>query len=767
MRKSYCAFLLAMTFGGFSSAGATAPPTFGPAGPPSQANPSGNPQDPAPQSAGEEQEGPKPYADVITEDAESDEGLFTVHKVDETYFFEIPDSLYDVDTLLITRIGRVPAGLGGTIVSGSKVSEQVLRWERRGDRVLLRKVSFNQVAEDSLPIFESVVRNNFAPILEAFDIEAIGPDDNTVVIDVTDFYSGDTPALSGLSAAQRKTYEVRSLDTDRSFINYARSYPLNVDVRHTLTFAAAAPPADVRAATISMEMHQSMVLLPEDPMMPRRGDDRVGYSSIRQVNFGLDELKAAEQTFIRRWRLEPSDPEAYSRGELVDPVKPIVYYIDRATPARWRPHVRQGIEDWQAAFETAGFSNAIVALDPPSREDDPDWAAEDARYSVVRWAASMVRNAMGPSVSDPHTGEIIESDIVWFHNHLRSYRNRLMIETGASNPAARSLDMPDELMGETIRQVIAHEIGHAIGLPHNMIGSSSYPTESLRDADFARRMGVSPSVMDYARQNYVAQPGDGLEPTDYIRKIGPYDHYAVNWGYRVIPGAKSPDDEKATLDEWIAAHAADPMYRFGSRTGWNPDAQTEDMGDDPVKSSGYGVANLKRVAPNLVEWTKTPGENFDDLEELYGELVGHWSRYIGHVITLVGGRYENAKSTDQGQPIYTPVSRDKQEQAVRFVIAEAFESPTWLADKEILRRIEHVGALERVRRRQVGFLNQMLDPRRCSASSNRRYSIRIPIALSSTLATSATGSSPSSPTAPPSTPTVATSRGRMLSASST
>ena len=711
MKKSYFAFLLVMAFGVFSSAGATGTP-FGLAGSPSQASQSGNPQDPAPQSAAEEQEGPKPYVEVITEEAESDEGLFTVHRVDETYFFEIPESLYDVDMLLITRIGRVPAGLGGTIVSGAKVSEQVLRWERRGDRILLRKVSFNQVAEDTLPIFESVVRNNFAPIVEAFDIEAIGPDGDTVVIDVTDFYSGDTPALSGLSAAQRKTYEVRSLDADRSFINYARSYPLNVDVRHTLTFSAAAPPTDVRAATISMEMHQSMVLLPEDPMMPRRRDDRVGYSSISQVNFGLDELKAAEQTFIRRWRLEPSDPEAYARGELVDPVKPIVYYVDPATPARWRPHVRRGIEDWQAAFETAGFSNAIVALDPPSHEEDPDWAAEDARYSVVRWAASMVRNAMGPSVSDPRTGEIIESDIVWFHNHMRSYRNRLMIETGASNPAARSLDMPDELMGETIRQVIAHEIGHAIGLPHNMIGSSSYPTESLRDPDFARRMGVSPSVMDYARQNYVAQPGDGLEPTDYIRKIGPYDHYAVNWGYRVIPGAKSPDEEKATLDGWIAEHADDPMYRFGSSTGWNPDAQTEDMGNDPVKSSGYGVANLKRVVPNLVEWTKTPGENFDDLEELYGELVGQWSRYIGHVITLVGGRYQNAKSTDQGEPIYTPVSRDKQEHAVQFVIQEAFESPTWLADKDILRRIEHAGALERVRGRQVGFLNQMLNPGR-------------------------------------------------------
>jgi len=659
-----------------------------------------------------ESQDPPSYADVITDEAESDEGLFTVHKVDDSFFFEIPEALLGKDMLLVTRIGRVPTGFGGFIVSGTKVSEQVLRWERRDDKVLLRKVSYSQVAEDSLPISESVVRNNFAPILAAFDIEVAGPDGTTVVIDVTDFYAGDTPALSGLSSAQRSTYGVRRLDEDRSFINYARSFPLNVDVRHTLTFEATSAPADANTGTISMEMHQSMVLLPEEPMMPRLADDRVGYFSITQVNFGLDELKAAEQTFVRRWRLEPSDPEAYARGELVDPVKPIVYYIDPATPARWRPHVKQGVEDWQAAFETAGFSNAIVALEPPSAEEDPEWAPEDARYSVVRWAASMVRNAMGPSVSDPRTGEIIESDIVWFHNHLRSYRNRLMLETGASNAAAQSLDMPDELMGETIRQVIAHEIGHAIGLPHNMIGSSSYPTESLRDPDFARRMGVSPSVMDYARQNYVAQPGDGLEPTDYIRKIGPYDHYSVNWGYRVIPGAASPDDEKATLDEWIMARADDPMYRFGSSTGWNPDAQTEDMGDDPVKSSGYGIANLRRVAPRLVEWTATPGENFDDLEELYGELVGQWGRYVGHVVTLVGGSYQNAKSADQGEPIYTPVPRDRQEEAVQFIIDEVFVSPTWIADKEILRRIEHAGALERVRGRQVSVLNRMLDPQR-------------------------------------------------------
>ena len=669
-------------------------------------------QDDASDEDSESGEGPKDYAEVITADAESDEGLFIVHRLDDKVYFEIPVAELGEDMLLVTRIGRVPAGLDGYIVAGTKVAEQVLRWEQRDDRVLLRKISYREVADESLPIFESVASNNFAPILAAFDIAAVNEDADSIVVNVTDFYAGDTPALSGLSAEDRDGYKVRSLDTDRSFINYARSYPLNVDVRHTLTYVATEPPANSNTGTISMEMHQSMVKLPEDPMMPRRADDRVGYFSITQINFGLDELKAAEQTFIRRWRLQPSDPLAYARGDLVDPVKPIVYYVDPATPARWRPFVRQGIEDWQAAFETAGFSNAIIAREPPSPEDDPEWASEDVRYSVVRWAASLVRNAQGPSVSDPRTGEIIESDIVWFHNHLRSYRNRLMLETGASNPAARSLDMPDELMGETIRQVIAHEVGHALGLPHNMIASSAYPTESLRDPEFAREMGVSPSVMDYARQNYIAQPGDGLEPTDYIRKIGPYDHYSINWGYRVIPDADSTDDEKPVLDGWIAERADDPMYRFGSSTGWNPDAQTEDMGSDPVASSTYGVANLKYVALRLVEWTQTPGENFDDLDELYGELLGQWNRYVGHVITLLGGRYQNTKTAEQGEPIYSAVNREQQEQALQFVVREALLSPTWLADKEILRRIEHAGAIERIRRRQVSILNRLLDPQR-------------------------------------------------------
>lgn len=664
----------------------------------------------------EEDDGPKPYGEVITEAAVTDSGLFHVHRVDEKLYYEVPDSLLERDMLLVSRIARVPADLGGFIHPGYKAAEQVIRWQKREDgrKVLLRKEAFREVAPDTAAIHESVVGNNFAPILAAWDVEAINPDSNAVVIDVTDFFEGDVRAISGLRQGHRQRFEVRSLDGERSFINWARSFPENVDVRHTLTFEANDPPVNASAGTISMEMHQSMVLLPAEPMRPRHADSRVGYFDITQINYGLDRQKAAEQTFIRRWRLEPEDPEAYARGELVEPVEPIVYYIDPATPEQWRPWVKKGVEDWNEAFEAAGFRNAIEARDPPSPEEDPDWSPEDVRHSTVRWSASTTRNAMGPSVSDPRSGEIIESDIVWYHNHMRSYRNRLMLETGAANPLARSLPIDEELMGEAMRAVIAHEVGHAVGLPHNMIASSAYPVDSLRDPDFARRMGVAPTIMDYARQNYIAQPGDGLEGADFIRQIGPYDRYAVEWGYRVIPGAETPEDEKPVLDDWILEHAGDPTYRYMPQRfpTVNPEAQTEDLGDDPVRASGYGIANLKRVLPELTEWTATPGEDWSDLEELYGELVGQWRRYVGHVVSLVGGVHVNLKAADQEGPVYTPVAGDRGREAVRFLTEQVFEGARWLDDPEILGRIEHTGGVDRIRRIQVSTLEDLLAPRR-------------------------------------------------------
>lgn len=673
------------------------------------------------QQGQQQRRGPRPYAEVITAEAVSDAGVFTVHRVNDRWFFEVPDSLLGRDILLISRIAGVPAGVGGFISAGTSVHERVIRFERNGDRLFAREVTFDAVADQSLPIALSVASNNVGPILAAFPVQAFGADSATFVIDVTEFFAGDTPAIAGLAAAQRRAYQVRRLDTARSFIRRISAYPQNIEVRHTQTYDAGAPPGDENTSTLSIDMSQSLVLLPKEPMRPRYADERVGFFSVSRVNYGLDAQKAASQTFIRRWRLEPKDPQAYARGELVEPVKPIVYYIDPATPAKWRPYVRQGIQDWQKAFETAGFKNAIIAKDPPSPEEDPEWDPEDSRYSVVRWAASLVRNAVGPSTSDPRTGEIIESDITWYHNHMRSYRNRLLIETAAANPAARTLEIPEELMGETMRQVIAHEVGHALGLPHNMVGSSAFPVDSLRKRSFASRYGVAPSIMDYARQNYIAQPGDGLQPKDFIRRIGPYDHYAINWGYRVLPQAKTPEDERPILNKWITEKANDPRYKYLPQqyAGIDPRSQTEDMGDDPVAASRYAVMNLKRVVPNLIEWTTKPGEDYTELTELYQELLGQWSRYMGHVVTLIGGVHVDLKTADQSGAVYSGVSKAKQKEALAFLAEHVFTTPAWLSPQPILDRVGPPAGANSVVNRQIGVVTQLLDVRRLGRLQDR------------------------------------------------
>lgn len=663
----------------------------------------------------EETDEPLTYEDVVTEDAITDTGVFDVHRVEERLLFEIPNERFGRDFLLVSRIARVPADLaGGFMAAGHKAAELVVRFERMRDRVLLRKVSYRNVADPMDPIYRSVVNNNFFPILAAFAVEVESPDSTSVVIDVTEFFESDVPAVSGLPASIREEYEVGSLDKDRSFINDARAFPENVNVRHTLTYEAKKPPVDADTKTLSLEMVQSMIQLPETPMRVRFADSRLGWFTIRRTNYGLDEQKAAEEEILQRWRLEPSDPAAYARGEAVDPVEPIVYYLDPATPAKWRPYVRQGVEDWQAVFESAGFRDAILARDAPTPEEDPEWSTEDVRYSVVRWAANGVRNAMGPSVADPRSGEILESDIVWYHNHMRSYRNRLLVETGAANPLARSLPIDDDLLGEAIRQVIAHEVGHALGLPHNMAASAAFPVDSLRSPTFCRSHGVSASIMEYARQNYVAQPEDGLSGADFIRRMGPYDHYAINWGYRVIP-VPTPEAEKAVLDGWIRDKAGDPLYRYGPQRGGlpiDPRTQIEDLSDDPVRASGYGILNLKRVVPNLIAWTSTPGEDYADLEELYGEVFGHYSRLMSHVVAVVGGVTEDLKATDQPGRVYAPVPAERQRAAMTFLTTHVFDTPAWLLDADILRRIQHAGDVERLRAVQARTLHRLLDPSR-------------------------------------------------------
>ena len=658
--------------------------------------------------AEKDKNGIKAYNQVITKKAKTDQGLFTVHQIDDDYYFEIPDSLFNREMLMVTRIAQTASGIG---FGGGKQNEQVLRWEKKNKNVLLRVVSHDVYAADSLPIHEAVVNSNFEPILFSFNVEALRKDslNNATVIKVTDLFKKDVQPL-GFPERNRKDYKISRLDDSRSYIDTIRSYPKNIEIRHVKTYNAAEPPSNASTASISVKMSNSMILLPKVPMERRYYDERVGWFTSAQIDYGLEAQKSETVRYLDRWRLEvkPEDVEKFKRGELVEPKEPIVYYVDRATPKKWVPFIKQGIEDWQVAFEAAGFKNAIIAKDPPTVEEDPDWSPEDVRYSVVRYLASPIPNANGPHVSDPRSGEILESDINWYHNVMTLLRNWFFVQTAAINEDARGVAFKDEVMGRLIRFVSAHEVGHTIGLPHNMGSSVAYPVESLRDPEFTAKYGTAPSIMDYARFNYIAQPEDG--DVALMPNIGPYDKYAVMWGYKPILD-KTGKEEKPVLDSWILEKAGDPVYRFGAQQSGviDPTSQTEDLGDDSVLASEYGIKNLKRIIPNLIEWTAEEGKNYDDLETMYEQVLGQYNRYMGHVAANVGGVIKETKTYDQEGPVFFHVTADKQKKAMNFLNNELFSTPEWLIDQEIFNKIEFDGNIERIRNTQERTLNNLLD----------------------------------------------------------
>jgi hypothetical protein len=670
----------------------------------------------------DKKKGPKAFKDLIDTSAVSQKGMISVHKMDEKWYFEIPDSLLDHDIMAVTRYSKTAAG--GGIFGGEEVNRQMIRWEKGMDNnLLLRSVTIVVASPDSTkPIFQAVKNSNSDPIIGVFDIKAVkkDPGAKSSVIEVTDFFNADNQVFS-LSSVSKQLLKLTAFKKEASYIEKISSYPINTEIRTVKTFSVTPQllttspvpsigqylPSGLDAGVVTFEMNTSLILLPEKPMRKRIFDSRVGYFANQYAVFGEESQRSDTEVFAVRWRLEPKNAEDAKRqknGELIEPKKPIIYYIDPATPEKWRKYLKLGVDDWQAAFEKAGWKNAIRGEYWP--EKDTTMSLEDARYSVIRYFAADIQNAYGPNVHDPRSGEILESHIGWYHNVMRLLRNWYIIQAAAVDPNARKKKFDDELMGQLVRFVSSHEIGHTLGLRHNMGASSATPVEKLRDKAWVEQHGHTSSIMDYARFNYVAQPEDGI--TNLFPRIGDYDKWAIQWGYSNFTDAKDVAAEKALLNNLTKEAYKDARLHFGTEISpYDPRYQTEDLSDNAMKASEYGIKNLKRIIPNLIEWSKEDGESYKELDEIYGNVVTQYRRYLGHVIKNVGGIYDTPTTYDMEGSTFTTVPKATQKDAIDFLNTQLFKTPVWLLDQNILTKIKPESGVEAIKALQEYTLTSL------------------------------------------------------------
>ncbi|WP_147677405.1 zinc-dependent metalloprotease [Algibacter pacificus] len=627
-----------------------------------------------------QQKGIKPYSKIISNDSLTKVGLFSVSKVDEKLYFQIPDSLFNRYMLVVTRYLSTPEGMGR--FGGEKANEQTIYFEKgNNNNVFLRALHYKQdVRSEDAMLAKALAGSNENPIVESFPIKTINPITGNTVIEVTNAFKKDNPVFS-LSDKEKTDHKLSSQANDRSFIEDINVYAINVEVKTIKTFKKSLS----SVGSITLKLNTSIVLLPKIPMRKRFFDERVGYFANKYVLFSDEQQRAESKQIVQRYRLEPKeeDIEKYLKGELVEPKKQIVYYIDPATPKKWRPYLIAGINDWQVAFEAAGFKNAIIGKEWP--EDDATMSLEDARYSVVRYYASETPNAYGPRISDPRSGEIIESHVGWYHNVMKLVQQWYMVQAGPIDPRARKMHLDDEVMGQLIRFVSSHEIGHTIGLRHNMGASIATPVEKLRDKQWVEANGHTVSIMDYARFNYVAQPEDSISPVGIYPRIGIYDKWAVKWGYSFYPNAKDEFQEEGLLLKMTTDSLTNnPKLWFGGEgKDRNPLSQREDLGDDAVLASDYGIKNLKRVAENLINWTYEPNDAYNNLSDMHKVVVKQYRRYLYHVLKYIGNDYITKKTVDQSGAVYQGIPKEKVKKAIDYLGRQLFEAPLWMYPKEI------------------------------------------------------------------------------------
>ena len=662
----------------------------------------------------------QPFEKVITNKAVSDEGIITVHKVEDKYYFEIPDKALKKEFLVVTRLTKAGAEMRmGTVgYAGDQISQNVISFEKGpNDKVFLRSISYVDYAKDSTSaMYKTVMRNNVNAIEQAFDIKAFGKEKNSTVIDVTDFINADNDVVS-FDTRFKKGFRVGAFQKDKSFVNFVKSFPTNIEINTTKTYNRSAgeaspipgAPKPEVSGNYTVEVNSSIILLPENKMQARYFDPRVGYFTVGYTDFDENPQGVERVSLVKRWRLEPKakDLEKYKRGELVEPEKPIVFYIDPLTPKKWIPYLIQGVNDWQKAFEKAGFKNAIYAKVPNAKED-PEWSLEDARFSAIVYKPSDVPNASGPSIADPRTGEILESHINWYHNVMKLLNDWYFVQASPNDPRARKVDFDDELMGQLIRFVSSHEVGHTLGLRHNFGSSSTVPVENLRNKSWLKANGHTPSIMDYARFNYVAQPEDNVGEAGLMPRIGDYDDWAIEWGYRRFYNYNSPEKEKAHLNKWVMEKLQNPRLWFGTETNpYDPRSQSEQVGDNPMLAGKYGVKNLQRIMENIEAWSTKPNEDYSSLNNRFTQVSGQFARYLGHVSKYIGGVKETPKMVEQKGAIYELVSKSEQKEALKFLSENVFTTPNWLLKTSVLTKIDK-SPVEVVENLQKTVLNRVL-----------------------------------------------------------
>lgn len=662
----------------------------------------------------------KKYSEIITKEAKTSYGFFSVHKVKDKYYFEIPDSIMGRDILVVNRISKAPVNRYKSLVGypGDQIGENVIKFEKGpNNKIFIRNISYMEQAKDTLGMYLSVKNSNMQPIVAAFPIQtqkkdSVSKNQNTV-IDITDFINGDNNIFF-FNTYMKKGRGIGNYFADRSYIDTIKAFPINIEIKTTKTYAQAPPMGfpPQSAATfpndpMTYELNSSLVLLPKEPMKPRLFDPRVAYFAVRYTDFDSNPQGIEYKSNITRWRLEPKeeDLQKYLNGELVEPKKPIVFYIDPATPKKWVPYLMAGVNDWQEAFKKAGFKNAIIGLEAPK---DSTWSLEDARHSAIVYKPSDIPNASGPHVHDPRSGEIIETHINWYHNVMSLLRNWYLIQAGNVDKRAQKMQFDDELMGQLIRFVSSHEVGHTLGLRHNFGSSATVPVENLRDKEWVEANGHTPSIMDYARFNYVAQPEDNISEKGLFPRIGIYDEWSIEWGYRYLPQFATAEDEVPFSNKTIIEKLqSDKRYTFGTETDPDdPRNQSEDLGDNAMLASSYGIKNLKRIIPQIFDWTQEPNKGYENARTIYNEVVNQYSRYMGHVSKNVAGIYRTPVTREENKNALEFVPKATQKEAMLFLSDQLFATPEWLIDKALIGKalIDPVSSIGSAQKRVIDRL---------------------------------------------------------------